>query len=95
MSAPAQTKARETTQAKAREARRLVDTGLTYASIADRMGVTEARVRQWLGMLHLVDEPSGDGATTIAAPRRLTERTLIHRAVLAMFSDVRLAGFEP
>ena len=93
-----ETTTRDTTRAKAREVAALVDQNWSVAAIAERQCLTERRVRQLLAIA------ASDGASTEPseqepvkqtespqAPRaRMTRRTLLDRAWIAMHLDRRL-----
>jgi len=93
-----ETTTRDATRAKAREVAALVDQNWPVAAIAERQGLTERRVRQLLaiaaadGSSAAADEPEpAKQPENLPAPRaRMTRRTLLDRAWIAMHLDRRL-----
>lgn len=91
---------RQTTLARARDILAMTRMGLSKDDIADREQITPERVRQLLKLatsdpasVGLVSERPEGGTVSFPATRpssRLTERTLVHRALLAMRTDYRL-----
>jgi len=92
------TTTRDSTRAKAREVAALADQKWSVAAIAERQGFTERRVRQLLaiaaadGSSAAADEPEpAKQLENPPAPRaRMTRRTLLDRAWIAMHLDRRL-----
>ena len=93
-----ETTTREATRAKAREVAALIDQKWSVAAVAERQGLTERRVRQLLaiaaaeGSSAQADEPeSAKQLENPPAPRaRMTRRTMLDRAWIAMHLDRRL-----
>lgn len=89
---------RDATRAKAREVAALIDQKWSVAAVAERQGLTERRVRQLLaiaaaeGSSAEADEPEpAKQIENPPAPRaRMTRRTLLDRAWIAMHLDRRL-----
>jgi hypothetical protein len=93
-----ETTTRDATRAKAREVAALIDQNWPVTAIAERQGLTERRVRQLLAIA------ASDGASAEAGeqqparqpenppvpPARMTRRTLLDRAWIAMHLDRRL-----
>jgi hypothetical protein len=96
---------RQTTFARARDILAMTRMGLSKDDIAEREQITPERVRQLL-KLATSEPPSSEPGesrpadTTIPSPAtrpkpKMTERTLTHRAVLAMRTDYRLLSCPP
>jgi len=93
-----ETTTRDTTRAKAREVAALADQNWSVAAIAERQGLTERRVRQLLAMAASdgssaaagEQEPANQPESPPAPRARMTRRTLLDRAWIAMHLDRRL-----
>lgn len=93
-----ETTTRDTTRAKAREVAALADQNWSVAAIAERQGLTERRVRQLLaiaaaeGSSGAADgpEPAKQPESPPTARVRMSRRTLLDRAWIAMHLDRRL-----
>lgn len=91
---------RQTTLARARDILAMTRMGLSKDDIASREQITPERVRQLLKLatsdsasVGLVSDLPEGATISFPAARpnsRLTERTLVHRALLAMRTDYRL-----
>lgn len=89
---------RDATRAKAREVAALIDQKWSVAAIAERLGLSERRVRQLLSIASTAGSPIAgpderEPATQQEAPpaprARMTRRTLLDRAWIAMHLDRR------
>ena len=98
---PAFATTRESTRAKARDVLALVDLGLSVAAISERLGFTEARIRQLL-MIGRSDTAAADqGAivtpsTTVtpAQAKKISRRTMLDRVWVTMHVDRRLWALD-
>ena len=92
---------RESTRGKARDVRALVDQGFSVAAISERVGFTEARIRQLLTIARAetaaMDQETEFAhiAVTMPAPRKkISRRTMLDRAWVTMHVDRRLCAVD-